>query len=176
VPPLSDDAFRVVLRRIEDHILGETGNRFERLVVLDAAARPLLVKDGSGGDVYLAEDEAARLVGRADFITHNHPRGTTLTDGDVLAAIGLGIREFNAFGPHVRYRLLRRADGGGWPSQMVAAAAVREIDLEIRDRLRLRVASGAPTRLEAEALHRRLRWVRFAERFGVDVDYREERR
>ncbi len=92
MPLLSDDATRrALLRRVEDHILQETGNRFERLVLLDRDGRPLLIKDGSGADVYLTHDETASLAGRVEVATHNHPRGTSFTDSDVFSAISLGV-------------------------------------------------------------------------------------
>jgi hypothetical protein len=94
----------------------------------------------------------------------------------VLSAIGLGAREVNAFGDHVRYRLYRTANGNGWPTQATAERAIREIDAELRVVLRATVRSGRLSPLDAEALHRRLRWVRFSKRFAGDVDYREEQR
>ena len=167
---------RTFLRQLENQVLQETGNQFERIVLLAADGTPLLVQDGSIGDVYLTTQDVERFAVKVDLLSHNHPRGTSFTEDDVLGAIALNVRELNAFDRRIRHRLFLAATGAGWPAPAVALAEIRRIDAEIRVVLRPRVLRGDLTPLAAEALHRRLRWVSFARRFAPDVHYVEERR
>ncbi len=167
---------RDLVRRIEDEILNETGNRFERIVFLDRALRPLLIKDGEFGEVEISDAETAALVGRVDLITHNHPRGTSLTVDDVLSTELLGATEISAFGAAVRYRMVRSSRVGRWPSRSEMEAVIRGLDAQVALRLQAVVHSGYLAPLEAEALHRHFRWTLFARHFAGSVDYLVERR
>jgi hypothetical protein len=164
------------LRRLEDAILAATENRWERLVFLAADLTPLFVKDGELGEVRIDGETVARWFGRIDIITHNHPLGTTFTEGDVSAAVALDARELYAFSRGVRYRLVRRAGGRGWPDWDALLAVIREIDESLRPGLLRRIARGEVSRAEAQALHRRLRWQEVSRRFAADVHYLEEQR
>jgi hypothetical protein len=171
-----DSQRTAALRRLEDAILRDTGNRWERLVFLAPDLTLLLVRDGELGEVRLDAETVVRWFRRVDIATHNHPGGTTFTEGDVSAAIALDVRELNAFGAAVRYRLVRRRGGPGWPDWDHALAVIREIDAELRPTIVPRVVSGEMTPREAQAMHRRQRWRHFARRLAVAVDYIEEQR
>jgi hypothetical protein len=177
VPRLADDAYRrTVVRRVEDHILSKTGNLHERLVLLDAEGRPLLVKDGTTDGIELTEAEVQRWQGRADLATHNHRRRLSFTVADVATAMALGVREVNAFAPELRYRLVCRPTGQGWPPLAVALAELQRIDSRIRRVLAPRVARGQLGQAAALALHRHTRWQQFAERFAHALHYEVEER
>jgi hypothetical protein len=174
---LADDAFRrTVLRTIEESVFRETGNRFERLVLLDADGAVLYVEDGHSGDVYADREELARLIGKVHLVTHNHPRGTSLTDDDLLGAIAVGAREVDAFTRMTRFRLLLSAEAVTWPDRKQLMAEIRRIDGDIQRMLVPRVLTKELTGLAAEALHRRIRWTRVAERFAGVIEYMEEQR
>jgi hypothetical protein len=177
VPRLSDDAFRLAtVRPIEDAILRRTGNRYERAAFLSEAGRVLFEKGGTRVDVEISDDDLRRFVGRVYLATHNHPRSTSFTDGDILMAIALDVWEVNAFSPAVRYRLRRLPGGRGWPARAVAEAVIRGLNEQIRLAVLPRVARGELPRAEAEALHRHARADLFAQRFAGDVHYVVEER
>jgi hypothetical protein len=161
---------------LEEWILRETGNAFERVVFLDRDLTLLYVVDGDVGETLLSEQDVKRWFGRVNLVTHNHPRETSFTDSDVFSTIALDARELNAFGPRVRYRQVRKPDGAGWPPREIAEAEIRRVDEPLRRRLIARVVRRELSPAQAEALHRRLRWTAFAQRFAADVDYVEQRR
>ena len=138
--------------------------------------QPLLVKDGDFGSVEITEAEIAMVAGHVDLVTHNHPRETSFTADDVLTAQLLGAREVNAFGAITRFRLARTAGALSWPSRAEIVAAIGEIDIELLPLIRSAQLRNGLSPLDAEALHRHVRWIHFAERFSGRVDYQAERR
>jgi hypothetical protein len=171
VPLLTDDATRRrILHLLEARILQGTGNRYEHLELLAVDASLLFAKDGSIDGVELSPNEVYLWRGRAYLATHNHPTSLPFTVGDVLAAAALEVQELNAFGPTLRYRLVRKL-GSAWPKPESMLQSLAEIEAEVRAIVEPKLVDGTLAPGAALALHRHSRWTLFARRFSAIVDY-----
>jgi hypothetical protein len=172
---LCDDRFRLqVLPVIEDDVLRATGNRYERAVLLAADGHRVWMKDGTANMVDVIPGEVVPFVGAVDLVTHNHPRGTSLTPEDVNLALLLGAREVNAFSHHIRYRLFRT--GPAWPDPRRLAAVVAAVEATLTRDMTAHLAAGRLTDEQAEMLYDRVVWTRVAEQLGGGLRYLHERR
>ena len=127
----TDEALRRrPIYRVEDEILRLTGNRFEVMVALDAGGNEVLRKSGAFDSISVTLAELAFLATTADLITHNHDDSSAFSLEDYQFAAAVNVRELNAFGEAVRWRLARR--GSTWPRVADVEAAFRRTDRAVR--------------------------------------------
>jgi hypothetical protein len=161
-----------LLRRLENELLGTPG--IESAIFLDRIGRVLLVKPGDRDQVVWRLAELRPFFGRVELITHNHPRGTSLTPEDLELARIINAREVDAVTTAWRFRLLRLEDS--WPpaDELDLAVAAAEADLVADIGAQLR--AGSVDEQTAELLFYRALWRRVAARFPDRLRYLEERR
>jgi hypothetical protein len=175
VSPFGDEATRLrVSRPIEDDILAQTGNRVERVLFFGSDGRVLLSRDGGADQVLFTASELAGLIGTVDLITHNHPRGTSLTPEDLTLALFLNAREVHAFTTRARYRLFRT--GPQWPEPAHVHAVLRVVEGPLIQEVSVHLRNGRLTDRQAEMLYYRVMWERFTRHFSGALGYVQERR
>jgi hypothetical protein len=160
------------LLEIEEHILRETGNRWEVLVALSNTGASVMEKAGASGAVRLTSLEMTFLRERAAVLTHNHPSGGGLGLADFGLAVELNMRELIAFGSRYRYRL--RRSGETWPELNDALIRLERIQERVRAMLQARVDSGSLQPAEASFRFWHEVWLQYASHAAVD--YIRERR
>jgi hypothetical protein len=161
------------LRRLEDAVLAETGNRYEKVVALDAGGRVVLEKTGAADQVRLTQAELDALKDSADLITHNHPSGGGIGVAGFGIAVEVNARELHAFGHQYRYVLRRK--GATWPDLDGALDVLAQLERETRRLLQARVAGGSLTPREATVGYWHEVWTGFARRCS-EVHYVRETR
>src|SRR3954452_24135412 len=159
--PVADDQIQGrCLGAIEDEILRRTSNVRECCVFLTTDGRVLLSREGEADSVVWTVDELTPYIGSVDLITHNHPRGTSLTPEDLSLARFLTAREVDAITPLSRFRLLRVADC--WPRGDQLQAAISEVQRALVQEVQEHLEAGRISEGEADVLFYRVLWERVA--------------
>lgn len=112
-----------MLREMDRAFTREGAPGRERMVIVAADGRPILLKEGAEHAVStegLVEKYGARLVGAT--LVHNHPVGTAMSTPDISAALDLGLAEIVAVAPQGQHRIRVNTDRAAW------AAHVREFE------------------------------------------------
>jgi len=162
-----------LLRRIEEQILRETGNRRERVLALATDGAILFAKTGAADRVALTRAELDTLRGTVDILTHNHPSGIGIGVADFDVAIEVDTRELHAFDPRVRYRLVRPPSG--WPGLPSALRELETIRAAVRRRLNTAFQAGTVSVDEYSLRYWHEVWTRFS-RTNPEVGYSREQR
>jgi hypothetical protein len=162
------------LEVVEEGILQRTNNVRECCVFLAADGRVLLSREGEADSVTWAIDELTPYVGSVDLITHNHPRGTSLTPEDLSLARFLAAREVDAFTQRSRFRLFRI--GERWPPGDQLQAAIQQVQRALIREVHAQLEGGRISEVEAELLFYRMLWRRVAAYFPHGLGYQEEER
>lgn len=167
-----------MLRGIEDAILNETSNRFERLVFLSVQGELLYACDGDVGGVELSGELVARLTGLVHLITHNHPHGLPFTISDLEGALRLRAREIDAFTARSRFRLFldRHVQSWPWASVNDLRQTITAIDSQVRQIVAPAVKTGQASAQQAMVVHRHGRWRLLEEHTGGAIHYSVEAR
>jgi hypothetical protein len=121
----ADRSNLAAVERVEAIILAETGGIREGMIALDASGHSILRKVGNETEIEFTREEIRFLAGRADIVVHSHDDDTPLSIEDLAFAAIVAPRELIAFGPSVRWRLVR---GNGWPPTRTLLAAFNRID------------------------------------------------
>jgi hypothetical protein len=171
--PLADNRLRRMLLIPHEAWLLQ-GDQRERAVMLDGGGRVLLQKEGEADRVLWRWSELAPLVNRVYLVTHNHPRGTSLTPEDLELARIVGAVEVDAVTPAVRHRLYRLTEQ--WPSASELRGAIDEEEASLVTEMEDQLREGTITVRQAELLYYRVLWTRVAGRFPDRLRYVQERR
>ena len=107
-----------------------TRNRFEVMVALDTGGAEVFRKSGAFDSIAVTLAELTFLATVADLITHNHDDSSAFSLEDYQFAAAANVREINAFGEAVRWRLIRR--GSTWPRVTAVEVAFQRIDRVVR--------------------------------------------
>ena len=100
---------------------------------------------------------------QGNILTHNHPRGTSLSSQDVGLAAHYGLAEIRASGRFAKYSL--EAPAQGWDADYwtnFIEPLYKKYNLEVRSEFWNTIRSGAMTHDEAELRHAHEVWTRVA--------------
>jgi hypothetical protein len=162
------------LELVEQGILQRTSNVRECCVFLAADGHVLLSKEGEADSVTWTVEELIPFVGSVDLITHNHPRGTSLTPEDLSLARFLAAREVDAITAHDRFRLQRTRER--WPPGDRLQTAIQDVQRTLIEEMQEHLETGRMSESEVELVFYRVLWERVAARFPFELGYREEER
>jgi hypothetical protein len=121
----SETHHRALLEQAEASIHARTDGVREGMVALDASGRTILQKTGTETEIEFTREEVRLLADRADGVVHSHGDDTPPSIEDLAFAAVVAPRELVAFGPDVRWRLLR---GKAWPATRTLLGAFNRID------------------------------------------------
>lgn len=144
------------MRRIED---GIRARQTETLVALDENGLEVFRKDGTRNHVPV-EIEEGRLIGRAGYMTHNHPSDVSFSPGDMDFAAFYGLKEIRACSAN--YDHVMTPGPAGWPDREYLRHVVRVADREQAAIFWPQIDSGAMTLEKAQAQHWHEVWKKVA--------------
>ncbi len=137
----------------------------EKAYVFDQAGNLILAKDGGPNYVAFDPQDVVMFTGRDAILTHNHPRGMSLSPGDVVQSIGHDVAEIRAVSNRYAYSMSRPS--AGWPGIMHLSQVFDDEHDKVLRQMWKAVDSGRLTPLESDLqlLHRV--WTRVARRLGM---------
>jgi hypothetical protein len=137
--PASPTRAMATLEQFERVLIRDQQRRgLERVGIIAPSGDMILLREGSASVVEFARAELAML--RDATITHNHPKGTSLSPEDVRLAIRGGAKEIRAVGHAYGYRIAPR---GAWPSEADVGGWMATAETEVRQRFQAAIQAAA---------------------------------
>ena len=128
VPKISQQLFRVPIqsfkniKELEQRILKDTGNKFEKCYVL--TSDNLLLEKRANGILLSFTDREIRRIKNAKLVVHNHPNSTSFSLDDIAFATAHNIRELRVVAPDSVYGdksfVIKLKDGVDWKKRFEA--------------------------------------------------------
>jgi len=122
------------------------------------------VTDLDSNDLTITMDNSTELMLKGKNFVHNHPEGSSLSDGDVDFAIAWGLHSITATSEDGIYTM--RFDNVNVNNRLTYKKAVRAIEQQVYSELFAKLNSEKITIAEAEKMHFDLVWRKFEDKFS----------
>lgn len=160
---------------LDEHEIPRLDYKHEEARLISSDGRVLFDKGGNKNSVMFGGSQVRAM--KDNVLTHNHPKGTSLSPDDLYLAIESDLRQIRAVGrsqvdrtPYA-YSFTRPKDG--WPDIKRVKELVREVDHRMRKEALGKVLSGEMTTLQANAGHWNRVWHQVQKL--VDLGYRKDK-